>query len=38
LPAKKAPAWLDVAVADAEEQLGGASAHEAHAEAPADPD
>ena len=38
LPAKKAPAWLDVAVADAEEQLGGASAHEAPAEAPADPD
>jgi hypothetical protein len=38
LPAKKAPAWLDVAVADAEAQLGGASAHEAHAEAPADPD
>jgi hypothetical protein len=38
LPAKKAPAWLDVAVADAEEQLASASAHEAHAEAPLDPD
>ena len=40
LPAKKAPAWLDAAVADAEEQLAGASTSvgNADAEASVNPD
>ncbi len=40
LPAKKAPAWLDAAVADAEQQLAGASDADgdASAEASVNPD
>ncbi len=35
LPAKKAPAWLDVAVADAEQQLAGDGAGDADGDAEA---